>query len=568
MRLFRSLLFLLITTFVLPALALPVASRKGLVVSAHPLASRAGAEVLASGGNAADALVATAFALAVVEPHSSGLGGGGFALLYNAKTREVSVVDFRETAPAQASPKMFLKDGKYDPALSRQGGLSVALPGAVAGYAHIAAKHGTKSLKSLVDPAATLAEKGAIYTEGHRRALTFASELLKQFPVTADYYGMNADVLGQRRVQPRIGKLLREIGASGPRAFYSGKNASAIVRAVAASGGVLTTDDLEHYEVRSLKPLEGSYRGHRVVTVPLPSAGGTTVLSALAAAERLTPEQFKFGTVDRDRYLIEIFNRIYAARAAYAGDPRVEPKAADFSKLLDPKTIDAWMKSIGPSATPAAEIAKVADPSKEGDDTSHLGAVDAEGNVALMTTTINGPFGSGVMVPELGIVLNNEMDDFSPPSGGNLYGLVGGRYNGVAPFKTPVSTMCPTLVFEGDRPWFGVGAAGGSAIATAVTQLIIHMVDDGMDVQQALNAPRLHSQFQPEESKIEYYGIEEETRKALVARGYKIGFTPPRSNAQALSIGSDGIRRGAGDPRGEGAAVAQEQVETAAPKKK
>jgi gamma-glutamyltranspeptidase/glutathione hydrolase len=563
MRSCRAWLALALIVLVAPAAwALPVTTHKGLVVAAHPLAARAGAQVLANGGNAADALVATAFALAVVEPQSCGIGGGGFALLYNARTHEVKAVDFREVAPAAASPAMFMRNGKYDPLLSRQGGKAVAVPGAVAGYASIAEHYGTKSLKALVDPAATLAEAATLYTEGHRRGLQMGAELLKSSPAAAAYFGLGQDVVGLRRRQPELAKLLRDIGAKGPHAFYTGRSAAAVVRAVAASGGILTTDDLAHYEVRSLVPLEGRFRGHRVVTMPPPSAGGVTVLATLEALDRKPADQMRYGTVERAQLLAELFNRAYAARAAMAGDPRAEPKAANYvTQILKPETIASWLASIGPNATPSAEIGKAIDQIKEGPETSHLCVVDAAGNVALMTTTINGAFGSGVFVPELGIVLNNEMDDFSPPEGGNLYGLVGGRYNAVAPGKTPLSTMAPTLVFDGDRPWIGVGAAGGSTIATTITQIILHVVDDNMDVQQALAAPRLHSQFQPDEIKVEQYGMDEETRKALVARGYKVGFWAPRSNAQALTIGADGLRRSIGDPRGDGAAVAEDVLE-------
>jgi gamma-glutamyltranspeptidase/glutathione hydrolase len=554
------------------AAAAPISTRKGLVVAAHPAAARIGAETLARGGNAADALVATAFALAVAEPQSSGLGGGGFALLYEARSRLVSVIDFREVAPAAATPGMFDRNGQYEPLLSREGGRAVAVPGAVAGYAWIAAHHGKLPLASLVAPASELAEKGVTLDAGDVRALQRGADVLKHSPAAADYYGLGRDVSGTLRLQPALGTLLRSIGRDGPATFYRGASAEAVVRAVQRAGGVLTAQDLAKYQVRTLAPLEGTYRGHRIVTVPPPSAGGIIVLQTLAALEKMRFPIGQANTADPTRLhdLAEVWDRAFAARLADIGDPRVEPQVTSLvPQLLAPSTIGRWVKSIGPRATSAEEIGRIGPIGKgisEGPDTTHVCAVDSAGNVALMTTTINGPFGSGVLVPELGIVLNNEMDDFAAPAGGNLYGLVGGRYNAVAPGKTPVSTMAPLIVFDGDRPWIAAGTPGGSTIATTLTQVVLHIVDDGMDVAEAVAAPRVHAQFHPDDVRVEPHAWSPETITALQSAGHRVVTAPfTFGNVQAVVIAPDGVRYGASDPRGSGAAVPEDLTPGVAP---
>jgi gamma-glutamyltranspeptidase/glutathione hydrolase len=533
------------------------------VVAASQLAARTGAEVLAKGGNAADALVATAFTLAVTEPFSSGLGGGGFALLYDAKTHEVHAVDFRETAPAAASPAMFNRKGMYDPDLSRFGGRAVATPGAVAGYAYVAANFGTRPLRELVAGAADIAEQGFMLTPGWERGVKRGARALSRFWNAANYYGFGRNILWTVRRQPALATLLRAIGEKGPEAFYTGAAAEAVVRATSQTHGVLALDDLKSYAARPLTPLEGSYRGHRVVTVPPPSAGGVALLETLAGLEKLNPPSGREHTVDATRFhdLVELWDRAYAARTNFVGDPRADSAVSTaVSRLLDKHTIDTWVASIGPRATPAAQVGTMVDRIAEGADTTHLCTVDAAGNVALMTTTINGPFGSGVFVPELGIILNNEMDDFAAATGPNLYGLVGGKYNAVAPGKTPVSTMTPTIVFDGDRPWIALGTPGGSTIATTISQVLVHLMDDRLDLPQALAVPRLHAQFHPDHVLIEPKGFSAATLAALEAKGHRIAKSPLMlGNVQAITIGPDGLRTGASDLRGFGAAVAEDE---------
>lgn len=550
--------FVVFSSASLAAHALPVETRKGLVAAAHPDAAKAGALILSQGGNAADALVATAFALGVAEPHSSGLGGGGFALLYDAKTKKIDALDFREVAPANATPALFEKDGVYDPALSRYGGASVGVPGAVAGYVEIVERFGRLSLKQVTAPAVSLAREGVLIGAGHKRVAEMAESLRDRYPMLADQYQYWGNTLGVRLKQEALAALMEDIGRQGRRAFYEGANAQAIVQTVQADGGVMTLDDLSDYQVRELTPLEGSFRGHRVVTIPPPSAGGMTILHLLGVLDRFPqPSPASRNAPLVLHRMIETWRRSFAARRAASGDPRQSPEVSQrIAKLLAPETLDEWAKSIGRYPAPASEFSPL---DREGDDTSHLCVVDAEGNVALMTTTINGPFGSGLVVPSLGLVLNNENDDFSPPTGGNLYGLEGGRYNALRGGRTPVSTMAPTLVFDGDRPWIAVGAAGGSTITTTIAQIIASIVDARMNVEQAVARGRIHAQLSPDVVLVEPDALDDATKVALEAMRHPIRVTPsPWGNAQAITIDADGIRRGAGDPRGVGAAVAQD----------
>lgn len=547
------------------ALALPTTTQQGLVVSAHPLASEAGARVLAEGGNAVDALVATAFALAVVEPHSSGLGGGGFALLYQAKSREVVALDFREVAPAAANSKYFHRDGKYDPSLSLIGGRAVGVPGAVAGYTWLAQKHGGKrlSLGRLVAPAANLAREGFVGGPGHERGLKWGQRVLDASPEAAGVFRGKGGDAPHRIVQPALGELLVEIGEKGDAAFYKGHGAKSIVEAVAAAGGKLSLKDLSDYKVRVVKPLEGSYRGHRVVTFPSPSAGGVTVLHTLAGMELLFPEAPPFRSVQGLHGLVELWKRSYAARAEFLGDARHEKSVAkDTARLLSSENLKRWVKSIDPArATPANEVSALTGEPKGGEHTTHLVAMDSEGNVAMMTSTLNGSFGSGVFVPELGLLLNNQLDDFAAEEGGNLYGLVGGEKNRIAPGKTPLSTMAPTLVFRGDQPFLAVGAPGGSTIATTVAQIVLNVVDYGMDAQQAVSASRLHAQHLPEVLRVEAFGMEDATAQGLRELGHNVVLTSFQwGNAMVVRVDEDGRREGAADPRGDGAAVAQDAL--------
>ncbi|MFL5271092.1 MAG: gamma-glutamyltransferase [Anaeromyxobacteraceae bacterium] len=542
-------------------LATLAASPRGAVAAAHPLASAAGAEILREGGNAVDAAVAAAFALSVVEPQSSGVGGGGFALVYTARDRRVRVLDFREVAPAAATADMYTRPGVAKEA-SLDGGLAVAVPGAVKGYAELARRFGSRPLARLVEPAARIADDGftvgRVYASRARERLAClradaasAAEFLVKRPD-----GAAPPAVGDRLVRRDHAKVLRLLGKD-PDAFYAGPLAVRIAAAVKARGGVLTEEDLRRYRVREREPLAGTYRGHRVFSMPPPSAGGAIVLGLLRALE---PEEARAGGYRPERYLhvmIEAEKRLYAARGARLGDPDQVAEARGAAEEMASPAFAARLRAgLGDRATPADDVRAPPAPGN----TSHLSVVDADGNAVALTTSVNTYFGACVTVPGTGIALDNTMDDFDrAPGVPNAFGLVGGGPNAIAPGKVPLSSMAPTFVFAPDgRLALAVGAAGGSRIPTAVAQAILHVVDDGMGIDEAIGAPRLHEQWRPDAVYVEPNGLEAATAAALGARGHKLTFLPQRGggNAQAAAIAPDGLREAACDPRYEGAPAA------------
>jgi gamma-glutamyltranspeptidase/glutathione hydrolase len=535
-------------------------SPRGAAATAHPLASEAAAEVLRRGGNAADAAVAAAFVLAVVENQSSGLGGGGFALVRVAGEARVHAIDFREVAPAAASPGMFAP-GVGPKGRSLDGGLSVAVPGAVRGYAEIARRFGTRPLAELVEPAARIAERGFPASLPLSRAAGARLDCLaarpaaaREFLVSAPGGGLAPPEPGARRVRRDLARTLRRIGRD-PDAFYRGDLAERIARAVREDGGVLAPADLAGYRVRERAPLEGRYRGHRVVSFPLPSAGGAIVIGTLQALEGEDP---RAGGYRPERFLharIEAEKRLFARRARL-GDPDHVPGAAALAaEMISPAFAAALRGSIGERAAASGEVA----PPAESGDTTHLSVIDGAGNAVALTTTVNWLFGSCLVVPGTGILLNDQMDDFDAAAGlPNAFGLVGTGANAPGPGKTPLSSMAPTLVFDAEgRLWLAVGSPGGSHIPTTVAQVISHLVDDGMTLERALAAPRIHHQWQPEAVQVEANGLEAETVRALEARGHRIAWLEgPRSNPQAVRVLPDGWIEAASDPRSAGVPAA------------
>ncbi len=541
------------------ALSTLAVSPGGAIATAHPLASEAGAEVLRQGGNAADAAVAAALALAVVEPQSSGLGGGGFALVWVAREQRAYALDFREVAPAAASADLFTRPGTPARA-SLDGALAVAVPGAVKGYAELARRFGTKPLVRLVEPAARLAERG--FRVGH----VYASRAEERLECLRGDAAASRELLvaqegvearmppapGARLLRRDLARTLRLLGKD-PDAFYRGPLARRIAHAVRSRGGLLSEEDLARYRVRERAPLEGHYRGHRVLTMPLPSAGGAILLGLLGALE---PEDPRAGGYRPERFLhvmIEAEKRLYARRGALLGDPDQAPGAsAAAAEMASPAFAAALHAQIGERATPADQVVV----GGERGETSHLSVVDRDGNAVALTTTVNFYFGSCLVVPGTGLLLNDEMDDFDrAPGVANAYGLAGGGPNAVGPGKIPLSSMTPTLVLDPrGRLELAVGAAGGARIPTAVAQAILHVVDDGMRLDEALAAPRLHHQHAPDVVQVEPNGLEAATAGALTARGHQLSFEPSRwPNAQAAGVGRGGLVEAASDPRYEGA---------------
>ncbi len=545
------------------ALSLTAVSPRGAVASAHPLASEVGAAVLRRGGNAADAAVAAAFALSVVENQNSGIGGGGFAVVWMARAGAVRVLDFREVAPAAATRDMFLRQGRPDPALSREGGLAVAVPGAVAGYAELARRFGSRPLAELVEPAARLAESGWVTGEIEHRTAAARLGCLRSDPAAALEFltpGASGERVspqpGTRRTRPDLARTLRLLGRH-PEAFYRGSLAGRIASAARARGGVLASGDLAGYQVRWREPLWGSYRGHRLATMPLPSAGGVVLVGLLQALEGEDPGA---GGWRPERFLhafVEVEKRLFVGRAGLLGDPDFVPGAeAAARRMVSPEAARELRAGIGERATPSAEVAV---PGRAGQ-TSHLSVVDAEGNAVALTTTVNLLYGSCLVVPGTGILLNDQMDDFdAAPGAPNAFGLQGGTANAVAPGKRPLSSMAPTLVFDPrGRLVLAVGSPGGATIPSTVAQVIVGLVDWHMSLPEALGTPRIHHQWMPDEILAEPFALDAGAVRSLEARGHRIRFAErPFGNPQAVQVDPEtGWRAGASDPRGQGAPAA------------
>jgi gamma-glutamyltranspeptidase/glutathione hydrolase len=545
----------------------PVFSRYA-VAADHPEASAAGAAVLAQGGNAADAAAATMLALGVVSPASSGLGGGGFALYYRARDKTLTFLDFRETAPGKASADMFRErpgdTAEIAQARSQRGGLAVAVPGEPQGIAELVKRFGKKPLSFSVKPAEQLARTGFTVSPHFRRMAAFGGEALAQKPAFSSVFGnplQNSADGATRAKNPALAATLRKFAQTGPKLFYSGPLAKQIVQAVRREGGILEASDLARYRVVERAPLRAQLLGYEWVSAPPPSAGGYTVLTSLALLSRALPAAEQGAGIERLHALIESWKGPYLDRQRYFGDP--DRVAVPLPALLDPARSEERARRFKKSqALPTQKydlpLPESAAPAAAHDDhgTSHLCVVDEEGNVAAVTTTINLVFGA--QIPVGGFWLNNEMDDFAREVGKeNAFGLLGGAPNLPGPHKRPVSSMAPTIVFSGDAPILCVGGSGGSRIPTAVEQVALYVLKDGLHPLAASAAARVHHQGDPDQVGVR--DVPEPMQKALAARGHRVipaGFSASvqairigPAGAQHLLAGSDPAK--GGEPRGE-----------------
>lgn len=561
------------------AWATPATGTRGIVATAHPAGSEAALAMLKAGGNAVDAAVAAAFVLAVVEPYSSGIGGGGFALVKMNET--VDFMDFREVAPKAATRDMYVKDGKPDPMLSRDGILSVGVPGAVAGYLGLHERFGVLPRAQVLEPAIKTAADGFVVDPNYLADTEWRLEVLQRDPEAARIFltpgaGANEPArlppLGHRIVQPELANTLRALAAEGAKAFYRGELAKRLVADMKTRGGLITAEDLAGYKTRARTPLVGSFRGHAVVSSPPPSAGGQVVLTVLNALESLpTPRPWRD---PRELHLmIETMKRAFADRALLGDSDFVpDPTRVLTARARTPKLL----RLFAGRATPAARVppgqatelepkgrkrSTAAQP--ESKSTTHLSVLDAAGNAVAMTTTVNYGFGSGVVARGTGVLWNDQMDDFAvAPGVANAYGIAGSEANAVAAGKVPLSSMAPTLVFEAGTPTgplrMVVGSPGGPRIPTTVIQVIVNHLDHGADIEQAIAEGRIHHQHLPDTVFVEPRSIDQLTRRELERRGHKLELDGPWSNAMAIAIDpKTGIRTGAADPRGVGVALAE-----------
>ena len=545
-------------------LASAAVSPQGVVASGHPLASEAGAAILRHGGNAVDAAVATAFALSVVEPQSSGIGGGGFALVYLASERKVQVIDFREVGPAAATPTMYVQDGKAREDLARDGPLAVAVPGAVRGYLELLKRFGKRPLLEVLAPSIDFASRGFRANRAFVEAAEYRRECLAADPEASRIFlrrgrdgQLHAPEPGDRLVQPDLARTLKTIALHGADAFYKGDIARRLAETVRSGGGILTEQDLAAFKVREREPLEGTYRGYRIVTMPPPSSGGMILLGLLNVLERENPMAGGYKPEGFLHVMVEAEKRLYANRETW-GDPDFNPIMAQTARQISSKDFAGTLRaSIGERATASRQL--VATP--EGSHTTHISAIDAQGNTVALTTTVNEPFGSCVVARGTGVVLNDEMDDFAvAPGVENAFQVRGGPENAPGPGKVPLSSIAPTFVFSpGGDLRLALGSAGGSTIPTTVAQAIIQVLDYGMPIDRALAAPRIHHNLFPDVIRVEPQGMEAATARALEARGHRIEIRPrPWAKVSAIEVDpKTGWRLAAVDASFEGGGAAQ-----------
>jgi gamma-glutamyltranspeptidase / glutathione hydrolase len=493
----------------------------GLVVSDSRLATEAGMQILKAGGNAVDAAVATAFALAVVDQAASGLGGGGFMMIYDARDKRAHALDFRETAPEAARADLYVRNGKLAPSLSLTGGLAVAVPGELAGLLTAMKRFGSLSLAALIAPAIRLAMEGFPLDASLRYTIERQLPNMKKFPELGRVFLVKDDVPPEGEIirQTELGQTLKAIVSEGADVFYQGWIAQAIVETVRKEGGVLALDDLRSYKPVWREPLVGSYRNHMVITMPPPSSGGVALIQMLNVLEGHQLHQLAHNSGTYLHLVAEAMKHAFADRAQYLGDP--DFVKAPISTLIS-KDYATWIRGrISPIKTHPAKYYGLRNLKTEQGGTTHLSVLDRFGNAVACTLSVNTRFGSKILVPKTGIVLNNEIDDFAIYPSGNVYGLVGNEANALQPKKRPLSSMTPTIILLGDRPELIVGAAGGPRIISATLQTIVNVLDFHMPVKEAVEAPRIHHQWIPEEINVETK-LAPEAKKSLERRGHSV----------------------------------------------
>lgn len=541
------------------ARVLPVIAPHGLVSSQEAKATRIGVEVLERGGNAVDAAVAVGFALAVTLPRAGNLGGGGFMLVHMASRHETVAIDYRETAPAAATPNMFLDHkGEPVPQKSRDSGLAVGVPGTVRGLALALERYGSGrfTLSDLIAPAQQLAREGVIVDEDLADSLPRAAGRLGRYPSTRAIFFRGDTVLdrGDRLVQADLAATLSAIAQGGADAFYTGPLADAIAAAVTRSGGLMTAQDLADYKVIVRAPVRGSYRGYDIASMPPPSSGGVHLIQILNILEGYDLTGMEAGGADAIHLLAEAMKPAYADRATWLGDPE---RAKVPVKGLTSKAYAAAQRAlIDPArARPADEVAAGDPLPHESDQTTHFSVVDSDGNAVANTYTLNFSYGLGLVADGTGVILNNEMDDFSAKAGAlNAYGLVGGDTNLVAPGARPLSSMTPTFLFKDGRLVLVTGSPGGSRIISTTLQVIVNTLDFRMNLAEAVAAPRVHHQWRPDSLLVET-GVSPDTLKLLRDKGHKVVVGSTSGSANSILVTPEGLM-GAADPRQRGTLAA------------
>ncbi len=537
-----------------------VAAEHGMVVAQEKLSAQIGADILRRGGNAVDAAVATGFAMAVTYPRAGNIGGGGFMVIHSADRNEDITIDYRETAPAATTPQIFLgADGKPDTTKSRDSALGVGVPGTVAGLAMALDKYGSGqfTLAQLLAPAIALARDGFIVSDDIADTLPSWHRRLARWPSSARIFSRpDGTPLGEgdRLVQGDLAETLSAVAALGPRGFYEGPVAEKLARAVTDAGGIMAPADLKAYQPVIRAPVRGTYRGYDIVSMPLPSSGGVVLVETLNILEGFQLADLKQGSPASLHLLIEAMKRAYADRARYLGDPAFVN--APIETLIAKDYAAKLRAGISTErATPSQELVSASAAPREGSNTTHFSVVDARGNAVSNTYTLNFSYGVGLVADGTGVLLNNELDDFTAAVGAsNAYGLVGFEANLPGPGKRPLSSMSPTIVLRNGKPVLVTGSPGGSRIISTVLQVIVNVLDYKMDVAAAVAAPRLHHQWLPDEVRVER-GFPDDVLLALKAMGHLVVEPMGQTSANSILVTPNRLL-GAADPRTRGAEAA------------
>ncbi|WP_077493141.1 gamma-glutamyltransferase [Rodentibacter mrazii] len=528
----------------------PIYAKNGMVASEQAIATKVGVEILKQGGNAVDAAVAVGFALAVVLPNAGNIGGGGFMVLHNEKTGEDFALDFRETAPLKASRDMYLDaNGQVEDGKSLFTHFAVGVPGTVAGMELALKKWGTMPLHKVLEPAIKLAEEGFPISQTLANLLDTEKEVLGKWQSSRKIFFKNNRTLaaGELLIQKDLANSLKLIAKEGAKAFYEGEIAEKIVQEMKQHNGLISLEDMRNYQAIERQPIVGNYRGYKVVTMPPPSSGGIHLVQLFNMLENYPLNEFGANSAKTIHYLAESMKLAYADRSEYLGDP-------DFVKipvsgLISKNYANFLIQNIKENyARPATEIKPGKPQPYESDQTTHYSVMDNAGNAVAVTYTLNLNFGSGIVAEGTGILLNNEMDDFSAKPGvANAFGLIGGDANAIEAKKRPLSSMTPTIVLKDNKPWLVTGSPGGARIITTVLQSISNTIDHNMNPAEAIVAPRIHHQWLPDELRIEE-GISPDTLALLTAKGHKIKLKAPMGRVQIIQA-RDGGFYGYSDPR-------------------
>ena len=536
----------------------PIWAKHGMVASQEAIATQVGVDILKQGGNAVDAAVAVGFALAVTLPRAGNIGGGGFMLVHLAEGNKTVAIDYREVAPKRAHKDIFLdENGDAVAKLSREHGLAVGVPGTVMGMELALEKYGTMTMAQVIEPAIKLAEQGISVTADLATSLAGLKRRIAQWPSSkAIFYrpdGSNFDI-GDTLTQKELAHSLKLIKQQGSKGFYEGETAEKIVASVTQAGGIMTMDDLKQYRVIERQPVQGEYRGYQVISMPPPSSGGIHIIEMLNMLEPYPIAKLGHNTADTLHLMAEVMKRAYADRSEYLGDP--DFVEVPVNTLISKDYAKSRAKGIAINrVTPSSEIAPGKLSGYESPQTTHYSVVDKWGNAVANTYTLNFSYGSGLVAQGTGILLNNEMDDFSAKPGvPNGYGLIGGDANAVEGGKRPLSSMSPTIVMKDGKPFIVTGSPGGARIINTTMQIIMNVIDHGLNIAEASYASRVHHQWLPDELRVEK-SLNRDTISLLEARGHKVSVKDAMGSTQSIMLTDEGLF-GASDPRRAGSAAA------------